>query len=245
LRSLAAPLILLGVAALLSSGCGGVGQTGLAKGSGADVGRGKQLFVSKCGSCHTLADAGTSGTIGPNLDGALAGPRMQHFKESTIRQVVYDQIYHAAPGGVMPAKIVTGADASDVAAYVASVAGTGSASQGAPPTLTAAPPSSSGGGAAAAAGAKLFASLGCSGCHSLTGATLVGPTFKGLYGSKVTLSTGQTVTADDAYLLQSIQDPDAKIVKGFPKGVMSATIRPGSVPEAKAKQLIAFIKSKK
>jgi hypothetical protein len=53
------------------------------------------------------------------------------------------------------------------------------------------------------------------------------------------------VTADDAYLLQSIQDPDAKIVKGFPKGVMSATIRPGSVPEAEAKQLIAFIKSKK
>jgi mono/diheme cytochrome c family protein len=244
LRSLAAPLILLGVAALLSSGCGSVGQTGLAKGSGADVGRGKQLFVSKCGSCHKLADAGTSGTIGPDLDGALAGPRAQHFKESTIRQVVYDQIYHAAPGGVMPAKIVTGADASDVAAYVASVAGTGSASQGAPPTLTAAPPSS-GGGAAAAAGAKLFESLGCSGCHSLTGGTLVGPTFKGLYGSKVTLSTGQTVTADDAYLLQSIEDPDAKIVKGFPKGVMSATIRPGSVPEAKAKQLIAFIKSKK
>jgi cytochrome c oxidase subunit II len=244
LRSLAAPLILLGVAALLSSGCGSVGQTGLAKGSGADVGRGKQLFVSKCGSCHKLADAGTSGTIGPDLDGALAGPRAQHFKESTIRQVVYDQIYHAAPGGVMPAKIVTGADASDVAAYVASVAGTGSASQGAPPTLTAAPPSS-GGGAAAAAGAKLFESLGCSGCHSLTGRTLVGPTFKGLYGSKVTLSTGQTVTADDAYLLQSIEDPDAKIVKGFPKGVMSATIRPGSVPEAKAKQLIAFIKSKK
>jgi len=245
LRSLAAPLILLGVVALLSSGCGGVGQTGIAKGSGVDVSHGKRLFVSKCGSCHTLADAGTSGTIGPNLDGALAGPRMQHFKESTIRQVVYDQIYHAAPGGVMPARIVTGADASDVAAYVASVAGTGSASQGAPPTLSAAPPPGGGGGTAARAGAELFDSLGCSGCHSLTGGTLVGPTFKGLYGSRVILSTGQTVTADDAYLLQSIEDPDAKIVKGFPKGVMSATIRPGSVPEAKAKQLVAFIKSKK
>jgi cytochrome c oxidase subunit II len=145
----------------------------------------------------------------------------------------------------MPAKIVTGVDASDVAAYVASVAGTGSASQGSPPTMSAAPPAGGGGGAAAAAGSKLFESLGCSGCHSLTGATLVGPTFKGLYGSKVPLSTGQTVTADDAYLLQSIEDPDAKISKGFPKGVMSATIRPGSVPEAKAKQLVVFIKSKK
>ena len=230
--------------ALLSSGCGGVGQTGLARGSGSDVGHGKQLFVSKCGSCHKLADAGTRGTIGPDLDGALAGPRAQHFRESTIRQVVYDQIYHAAPGGAMPAKIVTGIDASDVAAYVASVAGTGSASQGAPPTLSA-PSPAGGGGSAAAAGSKLFESLGCSGCHSLTGATLVGPTFKGLYGSRVILSTGQTVTADDAYLLESIMDPDAKIVKGFPKGVMSATIRPGSVPEAKAKQLVAFIQSKK
>lgn len=230
--------------ALLSSGCGSVGQTGLAKGSGSDVGHGKQLFVSKCGSCHKLADAGTSGTIGPDLDGAFAGPRAQDFKESTIRQVTYDQILHAAPGGAMPPKIVTGTDASDVAAYVASVAGTGSASQGTPPTLSAAPPSGGGGGAAAA-GSKLFESLGCSGCHSLTGATLVGPTFKGLYGSKVQLSTGQTVTADDAYLLESIQDPDAKISKGFPKGVMSATIRPGSVSEAKAKQLVAFIKTKR
>lgn len=245
MRSLAAPLILLGVAALLSAGCGGVGQTGLTKGSGADVGHGKQLFISKCGSCHKLADAGTSGTIGPDLDGAFAGDRAQHFKESAIRQVIYDQIYHAAPGGIMPAKIVTGVDASDVAAYVASVAGTGSASQGAPPTLSAPPPSGGGGGAAAAAGAGLFDSLGCSGCHSLTGGTLVGPTFKGLYGSRVILSTGQTVTANDAYLLQSIEDPDAKIVKGFPKGVMSATIRPGSVPQAKAKQLIAFIKTKR
>ena len=244
MRSLAAGLLLLGVLAT-ASGCGSVGQTGLAKGSGADTGRGKQLFVSKCGGCHKLADAGTLGTTGPDLDGALAGPRSQHFRESTIRQVVYDQIYHAAPGGTMPAKIVTGADANDVAAYVASVAGTGSASSGSPPTLTAALPSGGGGGGAAAEGAKLFESLGCSGCHSLNGGTLTGPTFKGLYGSKVQLSTGQTVTADDAYLLESILDPDKQIVKGFPKGVMSATIRPGSVPEAKAKQLVAFIKTKR
>src|SRR5437667_10951461 len=124
----------MGVVALLSSGCGGVGQTGLAKGSGSDVGHGKQLFVSKCGSCHRLADAGTSGTIGPDLDGAFAGAKEQHFRQSTIKQVVYDQIYHPAPAGLMPPKNVTGADAASVAAYVASVAGTGAASQGAAPT---------------------------------------------------------------------------------------------------------------
>ena len=94
-------------------------------------------------------------------------------------------------------------------------------------------------------GAKLYESLGCSSCHTLTGAKSVGPTYKGLYGSKVQLSNGQTVTANDAYLLESILNPDKQIVKGFPKGVMSATIPPGSVSMANAKALVAFIKSKK
>jgi mono/diheme cytochrome c family protein len=240
-RFFVAGLLLLGVAAF-SSGCGGTGETGIAKGG--DVAQGKQLFVAKCGSCHKLADAGTSGTIGPDLDGAFFGPRAQHFKLSTIKQVVYDQIYHPAPVGAMPPKLVTGADAASVAAYVASVAGAGAASNGAPPTLMTAP-SGGGGGGLAGTGAKLYESLGCSSCHTLTGAKSVGPTWKGLAGSKVQLSTGQTVTADDAYLLESILDPDKQIVKGYPKGIMSAAIPPGSVPEAKAKALVAFIKSKK
>jgi cytochrome c oxidase subunit II len=234
-RFLAAAVLLVGVAAV-SSACG---QTGIAKGG--DISRGKQLFTTKCGSCHRLQDAGSTGTVGPDLDGAFAGVRAQKFKLTTIKQVVYDQIYHAiAP---MPRKLVTGADAASVAGYVASVAGTGSASQGAPPTLSAAPPAR--GGGAAATGASLYQSLGCVACHSLAGAKGTGPTFKGLYGSKVQLSNGQTVTANDAYLLESILDPDKQIVKGFAKGIMSAVIHPGSVPRAKAKALIAFIKTKR
>ena len=238
MRLLAAGLLLLGVAAL-SASCG-VGQTGIA--ASGDVSQGKQLFVSRCGTCHRLADAGTNGTIGPDLDGAFAGAQAQQFRLSTIRQVVYDQIYHAADP--MPRKLVTGADAEAVASYVASVAGTGAASHGAPPTVTGQTPGGGGGGLAATGG-KLYESLGCSACHSLTGAKGTGPTFKGLYGSKVQLSNGQTVTADAGYLLQSILDPDKLIVKGYPKGIMSATIRPGSVSAAKAKALIAFIKSKR
>ena len=238
MRLLAAGLVAFGVAALTSA-CGGVGQTGIAKGG--DISQGKQLFVAKCGGCHRLADAGTQGTTGPDLDGAFTGPHAQHFKLSTIKQVIYDQIYHAA--APMPRKLVTGANAASVAAYVASVAGTGAASQGAPPTLTA--PSSKAGGGAAAAGAALYQSLGCSGCHSVNGTRQTGPTFKGLYGAKVQLTTGQTVTATDAYLLESILDPDKQIVKGFSKGIMSTVIHPGSVPKAKAKALIAFIKSKR
>src|SRR5580765_7229883 len=116
--------------AVLSAACGGT-QTGIAKGG--DVGQGKKLFIANCGGCHKLRDAGTQGTTGPDLDGAFAGPRAQHFKLSTIKQVVYDQIYHAA--APMPRKLVTGPDADSVAAYVASVAGVNG---GAPPTVTAA-----------------------------------------------------------------------------------------------------------
>jgi mono/diheme cytochrome c family protein len=241
-RTVVAGLLVLG-AAVLTAGCGDVGQTGVAKGG--DLGQGKQLFVAKCGGCHKLADAGTQGTSGPDLDGAFAGPRAQHFRLSTIKQVVYDQIYHAA--APMPRKLVTGGDAASVAAYVASVAGTGEGTEGSPPTVTGTTPGGGGGGGggAEAQGASFYESLGCSGCHSLTGAPGTGPTFKGLYGSKEQLATGETVTADDAYLLESILDPDKQIVKGYPKGIMSATIPPHSVPEAKAKALVAFIKSKR
>jgi mono/diheme cytochrome c family protein len=238
--------------AALSAGCG---QTGVVKGG--DVSQGKQLFVQRCGGCHRLQDAGTQGQQGPDLDGAFAGVRQQNFRESTIKQVVYDQIYHAA--APMPQKLVTGADAASVAAYVASVAGSGSAKEGAAPTLTNTTESfgngggggqsggggGTSGGGSAAQGASLFESFGCSGCHSLNGAKLTGPPLNGLAGAKVQLAGGKSVTADTAYLLRSILDPDADIVQGFPKGVMSATIRPHSVPEAKAKALVAFIESKK
>jgi mono/diheme cytochrome c family protein len=242
-RLSAGGLLVLG-AVVLTAGCGGTSQTGIAKGG--DLGQGKQLFVSKCGGCHKLADAGTQGTTGPDLDGAFAPSRAQHFRLSTIKQVVYDQIYHAA--APMPRKLVTGGDAASVAAYVASVAGTGEGTEGSPPTVTGTTPgggAGGGGGGAETQGASFYESLGCSGCHSLTGAPGTGPTFKGLYGSKEQLSTGETVTADDAYLLESILDPDKQIVKGYPKGIMSATIRPGSVSEDQATALIAFIKSKK
>jgi cytochrome c2 len=242
-RLLAAGLLALAVAAL-ASGCG---QTGLSKGG--DVSQGKELFVSKCGGCHRLQDAGTQGTTGPDLDGAFAGAKAQDFKLTTIEQVVYDQIYHAADP--MPRELVTGNDAASVAAYVAAVAAEGAAREGAAPTLTGTTPGGgggaggAGGGAASAQGAKLFQSLGCSGCHSLNGSRMTGPPLNGLFGTKTELATGQTVTADEAYLLESILDPDKQIVKGFPKGVMSATIQPGSVPQNQAKALVAFLKSQK
>src|SRR5207302_2377466 len=84
------------LAALLAAGvAGGCGTGGVDRSS--NVSNGKQLFTAKCGGCHTLADAGTTGTIGPNLDDAFASDRQQGFSEGTIRQVVRDQIAFASP----------------------------------------------------------------------------------------------------------------------------------------------------
>ena len=94
-------------------------------------------------------------------------------------------------------------------------------------------------------GKKLYASLGCQGCHTLDGTRSVGPTFKGLAGSARKLDNGETTKADDEYLLESITDPDKQIVAGFQPGVMSQVIKPGQVSRADALSLVAFIKTVK
>jgi hypothetical protein len=117
-------VLLLLVGALALAGCGGDETTGV---EGADTANGKELFVAGkdgrpgCGTCHVLADAGSAGTTGPNLDTALGYSCTQGFEEDTIYAVVLRQIDLAQ--GVMPADLVTGQDAVDVAGYVASVAG--------------------------------------------------------------------------------------------------------------------------
>ena len=106
---------------VLLAGCGtGGGASGTA-----DQTNGQKQFQGKCAGCHTLAAAGSQGTVGPNLDDAFRADKQQGFKESTIRDVVLVQIRQPSPP--MPANLVKGQDAQDVAAYVAAVAGTGNA----------------------------------------------------------------------------------------------------------------------
>jgi plastocyanin len=83
---------------------------------------GKKLFVAKCGSCHVLNRAGTKGTTGPNLDAAFAQSRKDGIPSDTIRGLVNAQIVHPNRLGVMPAGLVTGDDAYDVATYVGQAA---------------------------------------------------------------------------------------------------------------------------
>jgi len=74
-------------------------------------------------------------------------------------------------------------------------------------------------------GYLLLRNTGCIACHSLDGTKLVGPSFKGLYGSERTVIAGNsqgTVTADEKYISNSIYDPDSEIVTGYAKGLMKS-----------------------
>jgi cytochrome c6 len=134
-----------GALALALSGCGTGGYT-----SEGSQGAGKDLFIARCGGCHTLADAGTNGNIGPNLDDAFAQAREAGMTSETFTQVVAGQIRYpiedpvtGAPGmpgpdgsqGTLPSCDDVEGDAfcvddqdqaiADIAAYVGAVAGTG------------------------------------------------------------------------------------------------------------------------
>jgi mono/diheme cytochrome c family protein len=127
---------------LALSGCGTGGYT-----SEGSQGAGKQLFIQACGGCHTLADAGTSGTIGPNLDDAFAQAREVGMTSATFTQVVAGQIRYPIVETSTGAPGMPGVDQTlplcddvegdtfcvedqdravdDISTYVGAVAGTG------------------------------------------------------------------------------------------------------------------------
>jgi len=117
LRRGAAFAAIAAAAASVLAGCGSD-----IKGDHADLVKGKQLFVARCGACHTLARAGTRGTVGPNLDEAFAQSLSEGFERSVVKGVVKQQILYPAVSGKMPGKLVTGQSAVDIASYVAGAA---------------------------------------------------------------------------------------------------------------------------
>ena len=93
-------------------------------------------------------------------------------------------------------------------------------------------------------GAKLYISSGCIACHSTDGTTKVGPSWKGLFGTKGRdLDDGSKVDVDENYLRESILNPNAKIAKGFAKGVMP--VYQGQLKEEQVNALIEYMKSLK
>lgn len=116
LRPLAHKLVLLALAAmLLLAACG--------REESRDLVAGKEQFIAKCSACHALARANGGGTQGPNLDEAFEQARLDGMNEETVEGVVLKQIANPRNSSIMPADLVTGDAARDVAAYVAEVAG--------------------------------------------------------------------------------------------------------------------------
>jgi cytochrome c oxidase subunit 2 len=91
-------------------------------------------------------------------------------------------------------------------------------------------------------GKVIYNKMACATCHSTDGAVKAGPTFKGLFGSKVTLTDGTVVTADENYIRESIELPNAKIVKGY--APQMPTFK-GLINENDMTAVISFIKAQK
>jgi mono/diheme cytochrome c family protein len=118
--------LLAGVAVVSLTGCE-------LKDDGNNLVNGKTLFVQRCAACHTLARADAKGIVGPNLDEAWQQSERDGLGRSTYEGLVHGQILHPNRNPLidratgkevppMPAMLVKGDDAQDVAAYVASAA---------------------------------------------------------------------------------------------------------------------------
>jgi cytochrome c oxidase subunit II len=91
-------------------------------------------------------------------------------------------------------------------------------------------------------GEKIYKEKGCNACHSVDGSTLVGPSFKGVFGHTVELSDGSKVEADENYIRESILEPQAQIVKGFQPVMPSFK---GILSDDEVTAVIAYIKTLK
>jgi cytochrome c oxidase subunit 2 len=89
----------------------------------------------------------------------------------------------------------------------------------------------------ASAGREIVRTNGCAACHGLDGEGGVGPAFAGRYGATVTLTDGTTVIADDAYLEESIRNPDAARVEGY-----ALTMPDNGLSDDQIAAVIAFIR---
>jgi mono/diheme cytochrome c family protein len=195
------------------------GFTGCDLQENADLDKGEQLFTQKCGTCHTLTGAGTTATVGPNLDAAFAGARASGMDQDTIEGVVESQIENPRPANpdqidiYMPPNLVEGDDLKDVAAYVASIAGVPGIK---PPEFVP---------------AEFFAT-NCGGCHTLSQAGTTGTVGPNLDQALPSQSPPQ--------IMESIANPNAVVTPGFPANVMPQNYAQTLTP-AQLQQLVQYL----
>jgi len=171
-----------------------------------DLENGKAKFVEKCGSCHELGRAGTAGTTGPSLDTAFQTAPADGMDRDTVEGIVHRQILHPRMDSQMPAGLVKGDDASDVAAYVGYAAAKKGDDQGALATA---------GLAQAKTGDQIFTSAGCAGCHTFSPAGSNGTIGPNLDDLKTAAGKREPGKSAEDYIRESLTKPDAYLVQGF------------------------------
>ena len=194
-----------------------------------DLSNGKALFTQNCGSCHVLDRAGTQGRIGPNLDAAFRAALARGISRETVEGIVHRQILHPRKSSAMPAGLVEGSDAEDVAAYVAYAAERRGEDEGA---------LAQAGLAGATTGAQIFTAAGCGACHTLSKAganAQIGPNLDELAAE----AGNRTDATPEEYTTESILDPEAFTVPGFQSGVMPAY--EGRLDEKQVQALVKYL----
>lgn len=182
--------------------------------------RGAGRYGIYCAPCHGGALDGKGPVAGPALDGGprLLVPPPSLHSERVAKDMVVGKIYSAIRNGVNAGNMPSYAAQIPVADRWAIVAYVKAEQMKKDPTVQREP-----GGAAqvqvttasAEAGAALYKSKGCNACHSVDGTRVVGPSFKGSWGASRNTSAG-AVTMDLAYVKESILNPMAKVVEGYP-----------------------------
>src|SRR5438105_438414 len=201
---------------------------------------GKRLFASNCGSCHTLSHANTTGAVGPNLDDAFRQDRVDGVKSTSIEGLVDSWIQYPNTQGVMPAMLVKGQSAQDVAAYVAAVASVPGKDTGALAAAVAQKVNPT-----PAVGKQIFTGVGsCGSCHTLSAAGTTGTVGPNLNTLKAACAAPASQKIRGTTLQKCIQTaitkPYAYLPPGYSAGVMPSTFSKTLSP-SQIQALVAFL----
>jgi len=179
------------------------------------VGSSLDIFVISKDVTHGFNVTGTN--VNLMVEPAVVNEARVHFNHPGIYPIICHE-YCGVGHQAMNAIIEVSDAASDITA------------EGLP---SAAPPSAS-------PGRAILEDKGCLECHTVDGTPKVGPTLKGLWGSKVELTDGSTPTVDDEYIEEMIESPGKKVVKGFPPIMPKLP-----VTHEEMKQIIDYLKALK
>ncbi|HLR25657.1 MAG TPA: c-type cytochrome [Fodinibius sp.] len=222
--------------------------------------RGKDRYDVYCTVCHGIAGDG-QGIIMTGGYGYVPAPS---FHIDRLREAPYGHFYSAITNGIrnMPsyAQQIPVKDRWAIVAYVRALQESQNATeqeirsydvdlaslkedymkkQEALAAKEAEAAQQGGGEVSADRGKQIATENACQSCHSIDGSKLVGPTWKNLYGHEVEFEDGSTAMADEAYLHESIVDPAANIVAGFPPSMVPYDF----LSDSEINSLIEYIKS--